>query len=218
MGKVSGRVAIKADALYAQALQEPWHDDSANGVDGIHNHGELGGLDGLHIHCGKRKDGIQVLVREVFFLNLAKVVYFGKAEVLFFGEVKNGLALNGSEEFTFVIEKLEGVPLPGIVAGGEDDSAVCVSKKHRHFRGGSGGETAFNYVYSAADESSNHKLLHHVSGHAGILAHHNFVAVPVGLGLALRKGGSICRRKFHNVNGGEGAAGLPADCSANAGN
>ena len=71
MRKVSGRIAVKADTFDSQALEEPGHDDAANGVYGVHNHGELSGLDSLHIHCGKCKDGVKVLIREVLFLNLA---------------------------------------------------------------------------------------------------------------------------------------------------
>ena len=104
------------------------------------------------------------------------------------------------------------------MAGGEDDSAIRFSKEHGHFRGGSGCEAALYHIYSAADEGSHNKLLHHIARHTGILTNNNLVALTVGLGLALRQCGCICGREFHYIDRSERTAGFSANCSANTGN
>ena len=216
--KVSGRVAVKADTLDAQAFQETRHDDAAHRVDGIYHHGEMRRLDGFHVHGGQGQDGIQVPVREIFFLDGAQLVYLGKVEVFFLCKIQHGLAFYGSEEFAFVVQELKGVPLARVVAGGEDDAAVCLGKQHGHFRGGGRGKTAFDYIDSAADEGAYNQLLYHITGHTGVFAHDNFITLAVGLRFALGEGSSIGRREFDNVNRGQSATRGAADGSANTGN
>ena len=218
MRKVSRRIAVKADALDAQALQQPGHDDAADGVDGVYHHREVCGLDGLHVYGRQGQNGVQMLVGEIFFFHIAQLIYLGKAEVLFFGEVQHGLPFNCGKELAFVVKELEGVPLTGVMAGGDDDAAIGLGKEDGHFRGGGAGEAAFDNVDAAADERAHHQLLYHVTRHAGILAHNYLVALAVGLSLTLGESGGISSRKLDNINGGKGASRGASDGSANTGN
>ena len=138
MGEVSCRFAVELDAFHAQPLEKTWHDDAADRVDGVQDDLEPGSGDGFLVHLFQRQDSIQVHVGIVLFRNLAKAVDPGEIESFSFSEVQDSLAFGSSEEFSLVIQQLEGIPLPRVVGGGQDDASVGSGESHSHLRGWGG--------------------------------------------------------------------------------
>ncbi len=217
VGEIAGGIAVETDAFHAQPFQQTGHDDAAHAVDGVHHHREPGCLDGVHIHGGKRQDGVQVLVREIFFRDGAQIVHFGKGEIFLLRKIQDSLSFGGGKEFSLVVQEFQGIPLARVVAGGQDDAAVGLGEEDGHFRGGGGGEAALDHVYAAAHQGSYHQLFHHLTADAGVLAHHDFVAIPVRGALPLGQGRRIGGREFNDIDGGQGLARLPTDGSPDTG-
>ena len=175
------------------------------------------GLDGGHVYCLKLEDGVYMLVREIVVFYHAKVVYGGEIEVSAFCAVEDGLALHSCKELAVLVEELEGIPLAGIVAGGDDDAAVCLAESDGELRRGCAGKTAAHYVYAAGYEGAYHEVLHHLSAEAGVTAYDHLVAVSERL-LALLEAFAVSIGELNDVYGGEIVPGGASDSATDAGN
>ena len=218
VGEFARGLAVEADAFHAEALEEAGHDDAANGIDRVDDHLEVRSLDGGDVNGLQRQDGVEVLVREVFLLDVAEGLDGREVEVLAGGEVQDGLAFHGGEEFALVVKELEGVPLARVVRGGEDDAAVCLGEENGHFGRRGRCEAAFDDINAAADERTDDKLFDHVTAQAGVLADDHLVALAVRGRFALRERCRIGIGKLDDVNGGQCVAGGAADGAADTGN
>ena len=174
--------------------------------------------DGFRIHGGECEDRIQMLVGEVLLLDRAQRVDTGEVEPALLRQVDDCLALGGRQEFALVVEKLEGVPLAGIVGGGDDDTAVSLGEQDGHLGRRRRCKSALDDIDAATDQRPDHKLFDHIARDACILADHDLVAFSVRPGLPGWKCRAVSVCKLYNVNRGEGLSGCSSDRSANAGN
>ena len=88
-----------------------------------------------------------------------------------------------------LVEQLEGVPLLGIVRGGQDDASVSLLEDHGHLHSGGGGQAGVDHVYSAGPQGAADDLVHHWTRDAGVAAYHY---LEPALSLAAVKHGAVC--------------------------
>ena len=140
------------------------------------------------------------------------MVDIGKGEILALCHTEHLLSVGGCQKFAFVIEQLQRIPMPRIVAGRDNDAAGCVTHAHRQFGCGRGSQTDVHHVEAHAHERSADHILHHFARNARISAHHNGVAALI---LFFNKRGISCR-KLDDVKRIERVAGFTSDGAANA--
>ncbi len=117
MGEVAGGGAVELDNFfYTQCLEQLRYDDTAYRVYGVNGNGEVRVADSLGIDKRESHDGVDMAAVvgsvDVYF---AKFVDSSEVEVKFFGQTQHSLAFLVAEEFAVLVEKLEGVPLAGVV-------------------------------------------------------------------------------------------------------
>ena len=153
---------------------------------------------------------------EVFPREFADAVDVHEIEVTGLGHPLEGLAFGIGEEFALFVQELEGVPLLGIVRGGEDDAAVGVLEKDGHFGRRSRGQAGVDHVDAAGQERTAHHVVDHFAGNARIAADHDFQPFLVRI-LHLELAG-ISRRESYDVNGRQSIAHGAANGTPDAGN
>ena len=67
--------------------------------------------------------------------HMSELIHFREREILRFGNSQHSFALGIIEELTLLVEQLEGIPLFGVMAGCEDDTACCLFAGNRQFGG-----------------------------------------------------------------------------------
>ena len=149
MGKLSCRFAVHANALDSHTLKKSRHDDAAYRIDGIESHLESGLAHSLDIDCRKRQHRIKMLIGKVTFFNISKRIHIRECEILSFGTFKNRRTFLSVEELSFLIKKLEGIPLLWIMGSRKDDSSVSFFENHRHFSCRSRGEACLHHIHAA---------------------------------------------------------------------
>ena len=80
-------------------------------------------FDGLYIHEFQFQDLLNMVRQVVFVGHMTQLIHLGKGKILFFGDCQHAFAFSIIEKLAFLVEELEGVPLLGVMAGGEDDSS-----------------------------------------------------------------------------------------------
>ena len=111
MGELTCRLTVHAHALYSHALEKTRHDDAADRIDSIESYLEMSVSHGFHIHCRKSKDSIKMIICKISFLYITEAVNIRKVEILALSTFENGGTFLGIEEFAFLVEKFEGIPL-----------------------------------------------------------------------------------------------------------
>ena len=76
----------------------------------------------------------------------AQTVYLGIRIVIGLCRAEDFGALFRIEKFSLTVEQFQGVPLLGVVAGGEDDASVGLVVDHHHFHGRGGGQPQVDHV------------------------------------------------------------------------
>ena len=179
---------------HAQGLQQLGHGDAAHGVHGIHGHLESTGPDGLHIHQVQCKDGRDVLVGPAFIhAHSAQVIHRCEGKLLALRQAEHFGPQLRADELPLGVEQLQGIPLLGVVAGGEDDAGIGFLPGHGHLGGGGGGQPEVDHFKAEADQRAAHQVGHHGAAGAGIAAHHHLGAV-------------LCRLLLHDLAEGGGVA------------
>ena len=93
-------------------------------------------FDGWHIDEVETQHHVDVLlVVGVVFGVMAESIDIGIVEVFGFGNLQHLVAFSGVEEFALLVEEFEGVPMTGVVAGGDDDAATGAFHRYRNFGG-----------------------------------------------------------------------------------
>ena len=218
MGKVPGGIAVELYTFDTKAFKQPRHNNSPDGIDGIHDHGESRRLYGWDIHGLKGEHSVQMAVCEVFFGDCSELVDFGEIKVFLLCKVKYCLPLRCGEKFSLVVQKFKGVPLAGVVRRRKYDTSVGLREQHCHFSSGGGCKTAFYHIYTASDKGSDHQLFHHVSRQTGVFSDDYLVFRSVRAGFSYGESGGIGRGEFDDINRSQSSARLPADGSADTGN
>lgn len=143
----------------------------------------------------------------------AEIVDFGERYFAAFGEAEDFGAFGCIDEFAAGVEEFKGVPMLGVVGGGDDDAAISMFVDNRHFGGGGCGEARFDDVHAHSDEGADDEVVDHSAGEACIATDDE--GERCGRFLTLEEG---CESggEFHHIDGAEAVAGLAADGAANA--
>ena len=126
--EIAGGGAVELDDfLHAERAEELRDDDATNGVHRVDSDGETGFGDSLAVdeRQGEHLLDVPAVVGGVG-VDLSEIVDFCESELSGVGYAEHLGAFLRVEELAFLVEKLEGVPLAGIVRCGEDESAACV--------------------------------------------------------------------------------------------
>ena len=128
--------------------------------------------------------------------DVSDLVDRGVVERLLLGHGEDLLALDVGEEFTVVVQQFEGVPLAGIVRGGEDDAAVGLAGDDGHLGAGRGAESDVDDVGAAGEQRTLDQIHDQFARQAGVAADDDgeFLARIAACDQA-RIGG----REFHDV-------------------
>ena len=125
MGEVACAVAVQYLVVDTQCLEELGQDDAAYRIDGIGTHAETSLLDSLQIgqlqleHCIDMAT-VVCIVDDA----LSELVDLGILKLLFLGHTEHFGTVGSSEELALAVKQLQGIPLTGIVRGGDDDTTI----------------------------------------------------------------------------------------------
>ena len=136
MGEVAVGSAVQQYAAHAELLQELRHYDRADRIYRIHDHGESGLAHRVGVHSLQRQHRIHMLIGEIVVLDMAEPVDAGEVKVAALRDFQYLIALGGRKELPVGVQQLQRIPLAGVVAGGDDDSAIGSGEAHRELRRG----------------------------------------------------------------------------------
>ena len=213
MAEIARRIGIKPRHLRdAQLPQQFWQDDAAHGVDRVDGHAEVGGTDGLDVDEGQVLHQVDMALVVVEVLRIvAQMVDVGIVEVALIGQTHYLRRLFGGKELSFLVQKLQGVPLARVVTGGDDDAAAGFLHRHGKLRRGRRGQPDVENVEAHAEQRTAHHVRYHFTGDTGITAH-DYLA-RIALFHAVAQGG-VCRHRFDDVERIEGVSRLTSDGAA----
>ena len=218
MAEIACNLAVESDALHTQPFEKLGHDHSTDRIDRIHDHLEACCLDGRHIDCLQRENGIEVLIGEIVLADRAEILDCREVEILFLRKIENLLPFSCSKELTLAVEELESVPLLGIVGGCDDDSAVRSGQDDRHLCGRCRSQSCLDYIDSAGNEGAYNEILHHFPGHSCIPAHNYLVPGPAFLlRFAGRQSGAVGVGELYYINRGQPVSRLSPNGSPDSG-
>ena len=212
---MSGSLTVELyNVFHAERTEQLGDDDAAYGVDSIYRHSEVGFGNRVAVHEFKGEHLVYVLaVVGGVDLFVAELHHVGKLIRVVGCNGEHLFALGVVEEFSLLVEELQGVPLGGVVGCGDDYAAAGSFGHNGHFGGGSRGEADVDNIKSHAAESGNNDAAHHLSGEACVATHHDNVGCA-GCGAAYEC--CICGGKFHDIKWRESFAGGTANCAADA--
>ena len=213
MAEIARRIGIKPRHLRdAQLPQQFWQDDATHGVDRIDGHAEVGGTDGVDVDESQVFHQVDMALIVVEILRIiAQMVDVGIVEVALVGQAHHLGCLFGGQELALLVEELQGVPLAGVVAGGDDDAAAGFLHRHGKLRRGRRGQPDVENVEAHAEQRTAHHVRYHFTGDTGITAH-DYLA-RIALFHAVAQGG-VCRHRFDDVERIEGVSRLTSDGAA----
>jgi len=132
------------------------------------------------------------------------------SEVIFVGsgDAEHFLAFGVAEEFAVFVEQFEGIPLFGVMRGGENQAAASVLGHNGDFSRRRRGEADIDDVEAHRDEGSDDDVRDHLARETGVAADNDGVARA---GCCLFDEFGICSRKLDDVDGGESVTCLGAE-------
>ena len=105
--------------------------------------------------------------------DLAQLVDIGIVEAFLLSHIEHLLAFGGVEKLALAVEQLQGVPLAGVVAGGDDDAAVGLTHAHGQLGGRRRGKADIEHVAAHAHKGATHHVTHHRTGNTPVTANDN---------------------------------------------
>ena len=177
MGKLTGAFAVQDLEIHTQCLEEIGQDDATNRVDGVGADTELAGLDSLDIYQTEVKHRLDVLlVHGVVLDDTTQLLNRSVVEVLFLGNSQYLGAVGSGQELALAVQQLQGVPLGGVVAGGDDDTAVGLVPAYSQLGCWRGGQTDIDDLVSHANQCAANDVAHHGARDTSITTNDNLLA------------------------------------------
>ena len=201
--EIAGGFAVEQRHLRNTELTEEFGDDNtSHGIHGVERHGEVGATNGINIHEFELLDHFDVtLIVAVVLDETAEIVDIGKFVSFGIGGTNDFARLSGGKEFAFFVEKFEGVPLTGVVTGGDDHAAAGAFHRYGQFCGGGGGESDVDHVETHAHQRAADDLADHLAGDARIATDYDLAAILATHDIFAQAGESSHR--FCNIHGVE---------------
>ena len=125
-----------------------------------------------------------------------------------------GVTLGIVEELAVLVEEFEGIPLLGVMAGGEDDTAGSLFMHDSQFGGRRGSQTDIDHVVAHTDECTAYDMIYHLAAQACITSYDNLAV----LGQRRTTLGGIRCRETNYINGIQTLSNASAYRSADTGN
>ena len=179
MSELAAYLGVYGDAFHSEPFQQPRHYYGPDGVHGIQHYLEARRPYGIGVDRIEGEHRIDMFVGEVVVLHVSEAVHRGEVELSAFREIQNLLSLPCAEELSVASEQLEGVPLPGVMACGDDYPAVGSAHQHGELGRGRGRMAAAYDIHPASCERAAYQLLHHFSAYARVPADDDAVAPAV---------------------------------------
>ena len=117
-----------------------------------------------------------------------------KEEIVFLRFDQNCGAIFPTDKFTFVIEELQCVPFPGIMACGDNDSASCFFPNNGEFNSGCSGKSEINNIKPKWCECAGDQVAHGFTADTCITPD-NYLSSCIFFFYP----GAVGSRKFYNI-------------------
>ena len=165
MLEVTGSFAVELlYMLHAQLFKQLRQDDAAHRVHAVDGHVEVGLADSLYIHQGECQHAVDMLLVVAQVLAVAaQLIHFGVGELFGFGDAEHFVALLLVEEFAMLVQQFQGVPLTGIMRGGQDDTTTSTLHHHSQFCGRRRGQVDIYHVPAHTHQGTYYDVLHHLA-------------------------------------------------------
>ena len=169
MGEVACTLTVENLVVETEGLEELGEDDAAHGVDGIGTDAELALADGLDIDEFQLEHGVDMTTvvgvvdgAGAELVDLCVMEVFGLCDAEHFGTVGSG------EELALVVEQLQGVPLAGVVRGGDDDAAVSLSHAYGELGRRCGGVADVDDIVAHTHKGAYDDVADHEAGDSAV--------------------------------------------------
>ena len=161
VGEVAGRFGVEPRHLgYAELSEEFGEDDAAHRVDGVDGHGEVGTADGVDVDEFEFLNHFDVVVAVVLGV-ATEAVHVDKFKIAAVGFAYHLGGFCGGQEFAFLVEELQCVPLAGVMAGGDDDTAAGAFHRDSQLCGRSRGQSDVHHVETHAHKCTTNYMAYH---------------------------------------------------------
>ena len=214
MGKVAGGFGIQRSyGGHSQLSEQFGKNHATHGIDSINRHGEMRAPDGFDIHQLQffHKFYMTLVIAEILGI-ATQTVNIGKFEIAVVGQAHHLGSLCGRQELATLVQEFQSVPLTGIMAGRDDDTAASLLHRNGKFGGRRGGKTDIDDIESHAHQRSANHMADHLSGDTGIAAYNDLTTEGTAHYFFAQTG--ICRHRFGDVNRIQGVSGTATDSAA----
>ena len=143
------------------------------------------------------------------------MVNISKFEILLFCYLKHLVSIVFCEEFSFLVQQFQRIPMTWIVARCNDDTTCSLTHTHSQFGSRCRGKSDVKHVIAHAHQCSTNNVLHHFARDTGITSHYNCITFRL---LTMTDKSRISCCKLHNVERVQCVSGLSANSSTDAGN
>lgn len=158
--------------LHAHTFQQSGYHNTPHGVHGIDRHPKAPFPDSLRIHQRQSQYPVNMLVAERGALyHAAERIDIRIGEIRRIREPQHLAPVGIAEELAPRVEQLESVPLPGIVARGDDDAAVGRLGRYGHLHSRCRAESEVYHIHPAPHKGTLHKAVNHLARKTGIASH-----------------------------------------------
>ena len=136
-----------------------------------------------------------LIISQVFTVR-AEFIHFRKIESFGLSDTKYLVSFFFIQEFSFFIQKLQSIPLFGIVRGGQDNTAAGAFHGYSQLSGRGRSQINVHYVPAHTHKGTYYHILYHFARDARITAYYNLVTF---YSTRFADKGSVCRSKLHDV-------------------
>ena len=113
----------------------------------------------------------------IVHIQLAQLVDFGKLEVLGLGDAQHLLSLGSIQKLALLVKQLQGIPLLGVMAGRQDNTAASLLHGNRNFGGRRGGQPDVYHIEAHTHEGTDYGVFYHFAGNTGIASYYNLIGL-----------------------------------------
>ena len=172
VGEFARGFAVQLHDLAAQFAQQFRHHDAAHRVHGVDDDLETAFAHRFDVDQRQRQHAADMLVVEILARqHMADGVDRGVVVILLLGHGQHLLALGVVEKLAVGVQQFQGVPLAGVVRGGDDDAAVGLLADHGHLGPGGGAQPDVDDVRAAGQQGPFHEVRDHFARNTGVASY-----------------------------------------------
>ena len=173
VGKMSCGVAMHRHNVHIERLKKKGHRQPARGVHRIHGHFQAGRTDGVGVDELQAQHVVHVLLQpRVVVGGGAGVVHVGKRQGRL-GQIQHAFSRILGQEFAMLVQQLQGVPLFGVVGGGQNQPAIGLQPWHGQFHRGGGAQSQVDHVDALGIQGTAHNVSDPRPTDPGVAPHHH---------------------------------------------